>query len=444
MLAKKRTVIYEIVEENTFFILTPDMEFKRCPGAASCAVAYPYLDKVDTCHVFDAKATKGGGREPASTEAFLIAFRSENSASLAQTCRRSNVHRYCIPSYTVEELLTVRGYFNVSEQAVRERVVQLGPSIRYILVNNYDETLTATLAKARFIAPEQLETFLQGRAPAGTSDDVFAGLLSVHVNEDDFPADPWKAYTLDHVTWSFASRNICKIIYGNANKKARSFVRNFICEVNTTTGLTRLKGVVGNFLELMVDEFLTERTFQSSRRLTDNAAENFALQPHSFWPDDWNIPGSNLLLRAGQGGLQIESALERNRDPHSLFCFCKNLAGVDYLACDGLLAIQVTTSTTHPVSFDALSTICAHAREHHPGESVKLIFVVPDQIISREPIGAWRLTQSYRVTDLVELGGKMRKVGRSCKFESLDTEQQLKLNNLEQWVVGFPTPEEEE
>lgn len=434
MLRKGRTVVYEVVEEDAIFILTPDGAVRRGEGAAKIS----YMIDKNTVHIFDAKATKAGAREPVMSNAFLVEFSSENSASFEQTSRRPAVVRYCIPSYSLEELLTVKEYFGVSEDEVRERVAQIGPSIRYVLVNDYAETLPATMDKAKNVTTAQFEHFLSTDAPASSSEkDVSAGLLIVHVNEDEYPEEPWQAYRRYNASWSFASRNICQIVYKNTCTKAQQFVRQFITEVNTQTGLMRLKGVAGNFLELMVDNFLTAREFQA-RRLCDNVPGPLPLLSHCFWPEWLTVPENKLVLRAGEG-LSIQRALAMNRDPQCLYSFCKNLAGVDYLACDGLLAFQVTTSTTHSVSFDALSAICAHAREHYPGETVKLVFVVPDELISRAGTGPWRMTQSLQVTTRVDVDGtgRMRKVGRYCKFDKLDAEQKAMLANLEQWVLAY-------
>jgi hypothetical protein len=122
MLWKGRTVVYEIVEEDTVFIITSDGVVRRGEGAAKI----PYLNDENTVHIFDAKATETGAREPAMSDAFLVEFSSENSASFEQTSRRPAVVRYCIPSYTLEELLTVHEYFGVSEDEVRARVAQIG------------------------------------------------------------------------------------------------------------------------------------------------------------------------------------------------------------------------------------------------------------------------------------------------------------------------------
>jgi hypothetical protein len=432
MLWKGRTVVYEIVEEDAVFIITSDGVVRRGEGAAKI----PYLNDENTVHIFDAKATETGAREPAMSDAFLVEFSSENSASFEQTSRRPAVVRYCIPSYTLGELLTVHEYFGVSEDEVRARVAQIGPSIRYVLVNDYAETFPATMDKAKNVTTAQFQRFLSPDASASLSEkDVSAGLLIVQVNEDDYPEEPWQAYKRFNASWSSASRNICQIVYKNTCTKAQKFVRQFITEVNTPIGLTRLKGVAGNFLVLMVEDFLTAREFQA-RRLCDDVPGPLPLLPHCFWPEWLTVPENKLVLRAGEG-LSIQRALEMNRDPRSLSSFCKNLTGVDYLACDGLLAFQVTTSLTHPVSFDALSAICAHAREHYPGQTVKLIFVVPDELISRAGTGPWRMTQSLHATTQVDADGTTRKVGRYSKFDKLDAEQKAMLANLEQWVVAY-------
>ena len=101
-----RNVVYHSAESDRTVVIERDPNDPNLLHISSAMIlnadCIPCLDDKNTIFIFDAKAKSNS--EPPITEAFLIETASRNIVNYAQTIR-SGVGRYCIPSYTVTELL---------------------------------------------------------------------------------------------------------------------------------------------------------------------------------------------------------------------------------------------------------------------------------------------------------------------------------------------------
>jgi hypothetical protein len=413
--------VYETCEQGVVYVVRPDGSVSLLQGSATIANV-PELNVETTIHLFDAKALSN--REPAKTLAFLIVTSSRNYRSYAQTSRRvDTIKKCCIPSYTCIELLHYRQLFNVPEHVVVKRCEEIGPSIRYVLSigaedASYQQCKLQTETKARSVTTDQLESYMDDNRQAGDSDDISACLLIAIVYEENF-VNAEEAYDELNVSWEFGSRNLAKIIMNQIGAKAKSFISHFITGVNRN-GITKLKGVAGNFLELIVDEFLGSGKFQKCRRLGEprmvHATESLVL---------WNA-----TLQVEEKSIDITTALMDCRDADKLYCYCKIFPAIDYSAMDFRFVFQVTDSPAHTLDLTAIRMICNHVRRTYgEQEKVKLMFVVPGEIAS-----SYQYTQSFKFVGVDE-EGVTRKM--QAKFEKLDSAIQLELRNLEQWVIYF-------
>ena len=388
-------------------------------GSATIANV-PELNVETTIHLFDAKALSN--REPAKTLAFLIVTSSRNYRSYAQTSRRTDIRMCCIPRYTCTELLLYCHLFDVPQAVVVKRCEEIGPSIRYVLAIGtedafYTQCKLKTETKARNITTDQLESYMDDNRQAGDSDDISACLLIAIVYEENFVIAE-EAYDELNVSWEFGSRNLAKIIMNQRGAKAKSFISNFITGVNER-GITKLKGVAGNFLELIVDEFLGSGKFQKCKRLGE--LRNDVFESLELW---------DATLQVEQKSIDITTALMNCRDADKLYCYCKIFPAIDYSAMDFRFVFQVTDSPAHTVDLTAIRMICNHVRRTYgEQEKVKLMFVVPGEIAS-----SYQYTQSFKFVGVDE-EGVTRKM--QAKFEKLDSAIQLELRNLEQWVIYF-------
>lgn len=122
-------------EQKVLLVIPADGPVRALTCTATC-LTVPELNRPETVHVFDGKAGTDS-YEPAASNASLIVTTSRSSANFAQTARRSGLREYCIPSYDVDELLRHCEEFGVAPEDVLQRCAELGPSIRYILINDY-------------------------------------------------------------------------------------------------------------------------------------------------------------------------------------------------------------------------------------------------------------------------------------------------------------------
>jgi hypothetical protein len=420
--------VYELASASVVYIIKPNGVTEKHSGRADSA-RFDQLEDKRTVHIFDAKAHSD--HEPADSPAFLIEFSSRNQRSYAQTQRKPDMMMCCIPSYDVNELLRFCGRFNVPEEEVRRRCLEIGPSIRYVLVNEYAKSKAHTYSMAKTVKPDQLDAYIRDtHAATGSREAISACLLLVRVDESRFE-DRLLAYNEENAIWEFASRTICEMVMDNAGSTAKSFIQNFITTVNRD-GITKLKGVAGNFLELIVDDFLIDGSFQAARKLSD--LPNLGVIPLKRL-SLWQTP---RVLKAGLATTIVE-ALRSCTDLDALFCFCKSFTAVDYSALGFRVVFQITTALTHPVQLEAMRTICLYVKKTYPlNPKVLLVFVVPAEVVSTAATGDWRRTQSFAFeVEEVDARGvhTIRKASR--KFDQLPKEAQEDLDILEQWVVCY-------
>ena len=429
------TVVYEVSETKNVYVIRSDGAMRILQGpAASCMI--PEMNVFGSgraVHVFDASAKAGS--EPAVSNAFLIATSSRNTNNYAQTLRRNGILLCVIPSYTLEDLALYSGYFGVSLEELAARCFEIGPSFRYVVAeNNYAQTKEMTQRKASSVSAEQMDRYyIDNNLQGGDNKDISACLMKAIVREEDFE-DPDDAYLDRHVIWEIASQSLCKIIVRNAKSGAANFIRNFITEVDSK-GLNRLKGLCGNYFELVLDDYLKGGRFQNYHILSEPGAAVEVPQGtdhlHLFDKCD-HVRQRNFV--------SIPTALlacgTPDEDRH-LFSFCKSLPAVDFATAGFSVCFQATTAESHTINFNGISGVCEHVRRRF-GESAsaQLVFVVPDEKV----FSKWRYTQSFTYTEAtaeVVLGGEeiIAKRKRQSKYAQLSPEMQLKVSNLKQMYV---------
>ena len=419
MVYEGMTVIYEICEEGVVYVISPDGSIRVIAIPASHANV-PKLRDIGAVHIYDAKAKSKSWMEPASSPAFLIEFSSRNSKNYAQTSRRYCMDRYCIPSYEVDELLLYCDLFRVSAEVVRQRCAVIGPSMRYILVNNFADCQAHTEAVARKVKAEQMDDYISNTL-FGDDSDISACLVLAIVNEQDHP-DPDDAYKEVNTKWELASSNLAKIIINNASSDATNFVRKLITEVNSK-GLTKMKGLVGNYLEVVVHNFINQGKFLQCRRLVEPGQDEALFQRMILWQQPLRIEEPNIH--------DMRKALSECTKMDTLYCFCKTFPAIDFAAHGFSVVFQVTNSASHSIHLESIRAICNHVRT-----KVFLIFVVPEDTIS----GAnWRYSQSFSYYDEAQLteGGPVRVAKKQRKFHALPENIRAELKNLEQYVLCY-------
>lgn len=434
LLSLKMTVIYEVSETKSVYIIRSDGAMRIQPSpAASCVVPeMSVFGPGRAVHVYDASAKANS--EPAQSNAFLILTSSRNTNNYAQTGRR-NILRCVIPSYTLEELALYSGYFGLSVEELTARCFEIGPSFRYIIADNdFAQTKVLTEAKANEISAKQMDRYIENNnLQGGDSRDDSACLVRAIVREEEFE-DPDDAYLDRNVVWEVASQKLCRIILKNSQSTATKFIRNFITDVDSR-GLTRLKGICGNYFELVLEDFLKRGRFRNYRVLSEPGAteevsgEGVAIQ--LFEQCDHVSPRSFV---------DIPSALLACGTPdkdQEFFSFCKSFPAIDFATAGFSVCFQVTTSESHAIHLDAISAVCEHVRRRF-GESapVHLVFVVPDKKV----FSKWRYTQSFTYTEEVMEEGMngeavLVRRKRQTKYAKLSREMQMKVANLKQMVI---------
>lgn len=235
----------------------------RVLSTRASKTSVPELRHPKTIFIFDAKAGKDG-REPASCTAFLILTSSHNEENYKQTIRSFLDVRYCIPSYTLEELLAVRQQFGIPEREVRERCLEFGPSARYVLLYDPESVKERVHVKMKNVTIEDMFRYRQSFSavsedkPRQISPDTSASLLKVVVDEEIYE-NPNDAYKLRNVQWFLASKNIMDTIMQNSKSESRRLVSAF---VDVTGSAACLQAAAGKGFEGLVAPFIARGSFK--------------------------------------------------------------------------------------------------------------------------------------------------------------------------------------
>ena len=426
-----KTVIYELSEQKSVYIIRSDggMRIQRCPAAVCEIPEMGMMGSERAIHVYDASATANS--EPAQSRAFLIVTSSRNSDNYRQTERR-NMHKCVIPSYTMDELKNYSGYFGVGLEELATRCFQIGPSFRYVLTGNYAVAKENTEAKAQRVTAEQMDSYIENNRQSGDSKDISACLVKAIVREEEFE-DPDDAYMDMNVIWEIASQSLCRIILKKSASEATKFVRNFITEVDSK-GVTRLKGMCGNYFELILDDYLKRGRFKHCRTLTEPGATDV--------DQDCEVQLFKKRKQVSQRSfVDVPAALLACGTPDKddeLFSFCKSFPAVDFATAGFSVCFQATTANSHSINFDGISAVCEHVRRSF-GDSfvVQLVFVVPNKKV----FSKWRYTQSFIYTEEVVVKGLddteavVATRNKQSEFAQLSSEMQARVSNLKQMVT---------
>ena len=126
--------------------------------------------------------------------------------------------------------------------------------------------------------------------------------------------------------WRFASELIVRTILKGIQGSAKTFVRNFIDEVNKRQ-LTRMKGMAGSYLEIIVDEFISSGKCANCRKLGERNNVH-RLEPYIIRAEPFEIvdPGIKSLSKAFGNCL----------DPNALYTFSKSFPVTDFMISDFL------------------------------------------------------------------------------------------------------------
>jgi hypothetical protein len=400
------------------------------------ALFLPSLENHNTIFIFDADATKC--YEPPIVRAFLIETSIRNVRNYAQTMR-SGVASYCIPSYTVKELLSVCHHFGVKRQEVLRRCRLLGPSLRYILVFvDFDRSKRDLEGEISRMDPAYIGEYIRNSFTTsldyGMRAIITPSLLKVEIDDTTEPS----AYKEHNVQWVIASKKVSVLLLRKIQDESvvAIFVKQFI-KTNNNASYRPLQRICDNYLAVVIGKFVAAGGYRyrklqkqeatttvlngrsSSKKRKSAAITQEALIEPVRRPY-WDIQ-SNIDVHDIDGALQSCNALNVLYDL-AITCSVK----IDYVANKFHDVFQVVSSESTAIHLDTIVAICDHVRNQRRGNKiVKLYFVVPEEMF-----GHYQHWQSF----------KFQESGHTTLHSivsNLSAELQDKLSNLEQYVIYY-------
>ena len=202
-----RCVVYEVCEKKMVYVIRNDGGVRCVHGPASQGNV-PELGDKDTIHIYD--STANDSRGPMRSHAYLVMFVERTCNRYRHIRRRWGMQYYSFPSYTMEELVSICHYFDVSPEEVRRRCLEIGPSIRYILVNDYEDCKIRIEEVARMATTSQVTDFLSNYQKHGVN--MPSVIMRVAVDEQKYGENPEDAYLEANVHWDYASQALKELV----------------------------------------------------------------------------------------------------------------------------------------------------------------------------------------------------------------------------------------
>ena len=191
-----------------------------------------------------------------------------------------------------------------------------------------------------------------------------------------------------------------------------------------------MKGLAGNYFEIVVDEFLNKGTYPQCRKLGEPGAENntdtFKEIQIKNAPFEVVDPKIKSLAKALQDGACNNANI--------LYCFCKAFPVVDYAALDFQHIFQVTEASKHTINLNGILDVCNYVRVKYGNHAkVNLYFTIPSSALQ---VSDWQYTQSFKyVSETINAKGVHEMKEITQKFNSLPLNYQNQLSNLVQCVI---------
>lgn len=421
-----RTVVYDCTEIGVVFYVTAT-SFRIFKSPASI-VDIPDLIRSKTIYIYDANAREH--REPVVCSAFLIETAARNINNYAQN-RRRGVDMYCIPSYDEDELLRICDLFDTTAEEVRRRCRKIGPSIGYVLASKvFLTTLAGISATIDELKCKNIHKYLEETTRYYSVTGPSACLLKSLVHEEDFEDDPTQAYEDRHVDWQIASYDIATELIRQSTSDAQAFVKRYIM---TTEGVSKLRGITGNYLQTVVDTFIAQGGFTYRRLLDSGAMSDSAVMPMNLSP---------LKIEKPSTITTVAEALELCTERDSLFVLCGKFSGFDFVTRDFCCLYQVALAPRHTMHLETILTVCDYVKKKYPNEKVKYFFLVPayeyDQFITPQSFYVKKAQEAERSADVkTEVAHPKAKAISIMSLQNLSQDVQERLSNFEQYVIRY-------
>lgn len=390
-------MVYESAETNIVFVIDgASGDVRILFNTEAHPVTIPELRNLETIFIFDAKAGPGH-REPAWSLAFLILISSHNAQNYMVTVREMRT-RCNIPSYTLEELLAVRNWFGVSEDAVRARCEEFGPSVRYVLVLDPESVRKQLQAKMEKVTVDDVRSITYGSSRVGADlSDASPSLMKVVADEEIYK-NPNDAYGICNMNWYFASKRIMNSILANSGPSARRLVSGFVDATGCAACLRYShQGLVAPFIARGGFKYKRLERTLSKKELTEMTLNRH--QP----------------LKISQE--RLDDTLLKHSDRDVLYDLAGPYFGKLY-AANGFTEMYQLRGRSIPLQ--SMIKICKHVKKQDPHAKVKFFFVV-----TPAKYDTWRTEWAF------DIGSDQLRA-----FENLPKAKQKVLENLEQYVIS--------
>ena len=366
LILEGKTVVFEHVLLNMFYVIPPTGECRAYSGAANPLDA-PELCDPDTVHGFDASA---GGRQVAMYRAMLFVVSSPNGDSFQQVAREGCV-TLVVPSYTAAELQTRRKYFpSQSDAEFADRLSRFGDgSIRLVLQKSKisaDQMIEKALDKCSGdTLLDLLRDPLAGKGDKGGKvQDGNEGPSSLFKANLRDGADPTAitSYLYGKIEWNIASQWVAfQVISRHCDD-----VERFAARVATVFRGVRELAVSAGYMH----EAISMISLAKGGRFEVTAmADKEDDRVTTFL----ELPARSLVTFSGLR--TMSDALKACTDKHSFFNLGEGMVVYDGFSPSAKSKLfQCTQSKAHTVNVSHAAAVCNSMPEE---KEISLYFVVP-------------------------------------------------------------------
>jgi hypothetical protein len=372
---KTHTVIYEVQETEHIIVVLDTGEFlwfRNTDGMREYILG-------KHVYIVDCKASAvitGGPSNACNAYGTRLIISSPNSNAYRQIMRNANTLRYTIPSYTFDELLSIRDQFDVSDEVMRTRLSLLGPSVRNVFCSS-DTVFAASCASLKKTATEATKKgsadyiLNMGSYGHGLDNPVSASLMVATVDLPTYTMNPLAAYEWANIRWQFASPYIVDLVRSSLCQQQDKQIEAVITRVSERK-ISIMKGFAGNYLldNGVAAKFISKGGFRyrQLQRFTNKVKDAMDTTNKI---EVTQSPQQNIVT-PDPFPKTVEEAFISCDSESILYDLIKSFPGLDLVSCSFRKCYQVTTSHQRIISLRTIKTVCEYVRSKFGPQSCSL------------------------------------------------------------------------
>lgn len=320
------------------YVFTPDW-CELVDSVAKPKWLHVVLNSVDTLYIYDGITGMVSPPLLSSCKAAILTSPNINAYKQAE---REGCIRIAVPSWSLDELLAVRDYFDSSEVDVERKYKKFGGSMRYVF--GLDETVgddAIASAVARF-DPDKLNDYVEGTTQRAMASEGNPSVLFCIDAKTSSPSDKLlDTYKYSNAQWRFVNDDVAQQVY----QRHKDHVEKWACKCVYMLSPSALGPVAGKLLETVIGPHVARGGAFKVRKLNPSGTRraNQQATAEEIWKE--------RKVEYKRGVQTIEQLLSQCTDEDTVYCMMGTFPAFDMFIPPNVF-LQVTRNAEHTIHYE--------------------------------------------------------------------------------------------